>query len=72
MQSNSVFQTKDVRSLDLLDGISEIPQEQRHKSRRTLMSQQEREIALCSTNELEMTLDSHAMSPEQFPIPHHT
>ena len=65
-------QTKDVRSLHLLDGISEIPQEQCHKSRRTLMSQQEREIAWCSPNQLEMTLDSHAMSPEQSPIPHHT
>ena len=38
----------------MLDGTTESPQEVPHKSRRTLMSQQECEIARCSPNHLEM------------------
>ena len=63
---------QDVRTLDLLDGTPYSPQEHPQKSRRTLMSQQEWEIAHCSPNQLEMMPDSPALAPEQSPIPHHT
>ena len=56
----------------MLDGTPESPQEHPHKSRRTLMSPQECEIALCSPNQLEMKPDSPALAPEQSPICHHT
>ena len=49
---------------DLLDGILESPQEHCHKSRRTLMSPQEWEIAQCTTNQDEMKPDSLALDPE--------
>ena len=63
---------KQVRNLDLLDGTSKCPQEIPHKSRRTLMSLQECEIARCSPNQLEMTTNSPALASEQSPRPHHT
>ena len=56
----------------MLDGTTESPPEVPNKSRRTLMSPQEREIARCSPNQLEMTSNSHALASEQRPIPHHT
>ena len=72
VQSNALFQIKQVRSLDLLDGTTESPPEIPHKSRWTLMSPQECEIARCSPNQLEMTTYSPALASEQCPIPHHT
>ena len=72
VQSNSVFPIKHVRGLDLLDGTLESRPENPHTSRRTLMSQQECEIAWCSPNQLEIKPHSPALAPEQFPVPHHT
>ena len=71
-QSNALFPIKQVRSLDLLDGTKESPPEVPHESRRTLISQQECEIARCSPNQLEMMTSSPALASQQCPIPHHT
>ena len=70
-QSNALYPIKHVRGLDLLDGTTESPPEIPHKSRRTLMSLQECEIARCSPNQLEMTTNSPALASEQCPVPHH-
>ena len=43
-----------------------------YKSRRTVMSPQECQLALCSPNQLEMMTDSPGLSSEESPIPHHT
>ena len=72
VQSNALFPIKQVRSLDLIEETTESPPEIPHKSRRTMMSPQECEIALCSPNHLEMTTNSPALSSEQCPIPLHT
>ena len=56
----------------MLDGTTESPPEVPHKSRRTLMSPEECEIAHCSPNQLEMTSNSPAFASEQCPISHHT
>ena len=56
----------------MLDGTTASPPEIPHKSRRTLMSPQEGEIARGSPNQLEIKLDSPALAPKQFPVPHHT
>ena len=56
----------------MLDGTSERNPDIAHKSRRTLMSPQECEIAQCSPNKLEMMNNSHALASEQWPISHHT
>ena len=72
MQSNALFPIKHVRSVDLLDGTTESPPEVPHKSRRTLMSLQECEIAWCGPNQLEMTANFPALSSDQCPVPHHT
>ena len=72
LQSNAFFPMKRVRSLDLLDRTTENPPEVPHKSRRTLMSPQECQIARCSPNQLEMTTNSPALASEQCPMPHHT
>ena len=56
----------------MLDGSTESPPEVPHKSRRTLMSPQECQIARCSPNQLEMMANSPALASEQCPIPHHT
>ena len=71
VQSNALFPIKQVRCLDLLDGTTESPPEIPHKSRWTLMSPQECEIARCSPNQLEMMTDSSALASEQCPTPHH-
>ena len=63
---------KQVRSLHLLDGTTESPPEFPHKSRRTLKSSQECEIALSSLNQLEMKTNFPALASEQCPFPHHT
>ena len=49
---------------DLLDGTPESPQEHCHKTRRTLMSWKEWEIARCTTNQHEMKPKSLALTPE--------
>ena len=67
-----MFPIKQVRSLDWLDGTKESPPEVPNKSRRTLMSPQECQIARCSPNQLEMTTNPPALTPEQCPIPDHT
>ena len=72
VQSNALFLIKQGRRLDLLDGTTESPPEIPHKSRRTLMSPQECEIAWCSPNQIEITNKSPALTSEQCPIPHHT
>ena len=72
VQSNALFPIIPVRSLDLLDGTTDSPPEIPHKSRRTLMSPQECEIARCSPNHLEMTTNSPALASEQCSVPHHT
>ena len=72
MQSNVLFPIKQVRGLDLPVGTTDSPPEIPHKSRKTLMSPQECEIALCSPNQLEMTTKSPTLASEQCPIPHHT
>ena len=72
VQSNSLFPIKQVRSLDLLDGSTEIPPEIPHKSRRTLMSPQECDISRVSPNQLNTKPNSPALAPEQYPVPHHT
>ena len=59
-------------SLDLLDGTKESPPEVPKKSRRTLISPQECQIARCSPNQLEMTTKSPALSSENCPSPDHT
>ena len=72
MQSNSRFPIKHVRSLDLIDGTPESPQEHPHKSRMTLISPKECEIFQCIPNQLEMTADSPLLDLEKTPVPHHT
>ena len=72
VQSSALFPIKQVRSLDLLDRTTESPPKFPHKSRRTLMSPQECEIARCSPNQLEMMTNSPALASEQFPVPNHT
>ena len=72
MQSNAFFLIKYVRSLYLLDGTTESLAEIPHKSRRTLMSPQECEIARCSPNQLEMMNNSLALASEQCHVPHNT
>ena len=72
VQGNSVFPIKHVGRLDLLVGSLENPPEHPHKSRGTLMSPQECEVARGSPNQLEIIPDSPALAPEQLPVPHHT
>ena len=72
LHSNFMFPNKHVRSIDLLDGTPESPQEHCHNSRRKLMSLQECEIARCTPNQLEMKPDSPALAPEPCCFPHHT
>ena len=56
----------------MFDGTRESPPEVPNKSRRTLMSPQECQIARCSPKHLEMTTNPPALASEQFPIPDHT
>ena len=56
----------------MLDGTIGSPPEIPHKSRRTLMSLQECEIAQCRPNQLEMTTDFPALASEQYPVSHYT
>ena len=52
--------------------LKRVPQKSLNKSRRTLMSPQECQIARCSRNQLEMTTNSPAVASEQCTIPDHT
>ena len=72
MQRNALFPIKQISSLHLLDGTTERHTEVPHKSRRTLMSPEECEIAQCSPNQLEITTNSPALTSEQCPVPHYT
>ena len=72
MRSNALFAIKQVRSLDFLDGTKESPPDVPNKSRRTLMSPQECQIARCSPNQLEMTTNPPALASKQCPIRDHT
>ena len=72
MLSNSMFPMQHERSLDLLDGTPESPQEQPHKSRMTLMSPKECEIVRGNPNQFQMTPDSPVLDLVQSPIPHLT
>ena len=56
----------------MLDGTKESPPEVPNKSRRTLMSLQECQIAWCSPNQLEMTNNPAALASAQCPIPDNT
>ena len=56
----------------MLDGTKDSPPEVPNKSRMTLMSPQECQIARCSPNQVEMTTDPPALASEQCPIPDHT
>ena len=67
-----MFPIKHIRRLDLLDGTPESPHEHCHKSRRPLMSPQEHEIALCTTNQLKMKPNFSALAPEPSRVPHDT
>ena len=62
---NALFPIKQVRSLDLLDGAKESPPEIPNKSRRTLMSPQECQIARCIPSQLGMTTNSPVLASEQ-------
>ena len=72
VQSNALFPIKQIRSLDLLHGTTVNPPEIPHKSRRTLISPQESEIAPCSPHQLEMMTNSPVLPSEQCPFSHHT
>ena len=56
----------------MLDRTKESPLEIPNKSRRTLMSPQECQIAQWSPNQLEMPTSPPALASEQCPIPDHT
>ena len=55
----------------MFDGTKESPPEVPNKSRRTLMSPQECQIAQCRQNQLEMMTNSPALASEQCRIPDH-
>ena len=72
VQSNSVFPIKLVRSLNVLDGTPESPQDHCHKMRGTLLSPQECKIAQCIPSQLEMKNISLSLAPQLCRVPHHT
>ena len=72
MLSNSMFPIQHERSLDLLDGSPESPQEQPHMSRITLMSTKECEIVRCNPKQFEMTPDSPVLDLVKSPVPQAT
>ena len=53
----------------MLDRTQESPQEHCHKTRRTLMSTEERKIAHCTQNQLEMKPVSSALAPYTSRVP---
>ena len=72
MVSNFMFPIQQERRLDKLDGTPEIPQEQPHQSRMTLMSPKECEIVQCNANQFKLTPDSPVLDEVQSPFPHPT
>ena len=64
IQSNSVFPIENVRTLDMLGGTPESTEEHCYKSRGTLMSLQQCEIAQCTPNQCEMMPDFPTLAPE--------
>ena len=69
---DSMFPIQHERSLDLHDGTPDSPQEQPHKSRRTLMLLKECEIIWCNPNQFEITPEYSVLDLVQSPIPHST
>ena len=69
MQSNSIFPIIHKRSLDLLDGNPESPQEHSHKSKITLMSPKECEFFPCIPSQLEIMSDSPVLDLGNPPFP---
>ena len=69
MLSNSMFPMQHEKSLDLLDGTPESPQEQPHTSRMTLMSPKEYEIVQCKPKQFEMMPLSPVLDLVQSPVP---
>ena len=67
-----MFPIQHERSLDLLDGSPESPQEQPHMSRMTLMSPNVCEIVWCNPNQFEMTPDSSVLDLMISVVPHPT
>ena len=63
---------KHVRSLNVLDGTPEHPQENCHKKRGKLLSPQECKIALCTSSQLKMKPIAPSLALEIFRVPHHT
>ena len=71
MQSNCVVPIKHISSLDLLEWTLESLQQDCHKTRRTLMSPQERKIDWCTPNQLKVKHISPLLNPLPSLIPHH-
>ena len=69
---NALLPTKQLRRLDLLDETRESAPVIPHKSRRTMMSPQECEIARYSPNQIGMTTNSSELASVQCPVPRHT
>ena len=67
-----MFPIQQERSLDLLDGSPESPQEEPHMSRITLMSKKECEIVRCNLKQFEVMPDSPVLYLVQSPVPHPT
>ena len=67
-----MFPIQQERSLDLLDGIPESPQEEPHMSRMTLMSTKECEIVRCNPKQFEVMPDPPVLDLLQSPVPHPT
>ena len=65
-----MFPIQHERSIDLLDGSPENPQEEPHMSRMTLMSPKECEIVRCNPKQFEMTPDSPVLDIVQSPVSH--
>ena len=70
-QSNCVFPIKHIRIFNLLDWTLESPPKDCHKTRRTLMSPQERKIDCCTPNQLKMKHISPSLNPSPSLITHH-
>ena len=70
VQRNSVIPIKHIKSLDFLDTTPENPQENCHKTRRTLMSPQECKLNWCTRNQLKMKCISPALASSPSPFPH--
>ena len=63
VQSNSMFPIKHIKSLNVLDGTQESPQENSHKTRGTLLSPQECKLVRCTPSQLEMRPNFLSLAP---------